>query len=80
MTALPGARETAAALLALGASRSTADSRTSASASASGEAVGDPPHPGYYASVTHARAFVAVGSGTFQKQRGCVGNLLVARA
>jgi len=78
MTTLRGARETAAALLALGASRSTADSRTSASAS--GEAVGDPPHPGYYASVTHARAFVAVGSATFQKHRGCVGNLLVARA
>ncbi len=78
MTTLRGARETAAALLALGASRSTADSRTRASAS--GEAVGDPPHLGSYANVTHARAVVAVGSGSFQKHRGCVGSLLVARA
>ncbi len=78
MTSLRGARRTAAALLALGACGSTADSGTSASAS--GEAGGDPLHLGYYANVTHAGAVYAVGSGTFQKHLGYVGSLLVARA
>ncbi len=78
MTTLRGARRTAAALLALAASGSTADCGTIASAS--GEAGGDSLHLGYYASVTHARAVYAVGSGTFQKHLGYVGSLLVARA
>jgi len=76
MTTLRGARRTAAALLALAASGSTADCGTSAS----GEAGRDSLHLGYYANVTHAGAVYAVGSGTFERHLGYVGSLLVARA